>query len=201
MKKLLTIIIFVFISGCSVQVVEMAAQPTKQKFDLSDDDNDGVISAREQCNSSLKGVKVNNNGCGLETPKVSRIKLLINFASNSYEVKPEFFGEINRLADFMKENPKTSVTIEGHTSMVGSRALNQRLSENRALAVKNILETKFGIDKSRVKAIGYGFDRLLQKGNSEAINARNRRIVAEITAEKEIKDLKWTIYSVDDPVE
>ena len=201
MKKLLIFMVFTFISGCSIQVVEMAVQPTEQKFDLTDSDSDGVVLAREKCIKSINGAKVNNSGCGDETAKKLRFKLLVNFESDSYVVEPEFYDEIKKLADFMKEHPKTDVMIEGHTSLVGTRAYNLELSQNRAQAVKNILINKYFIEKNRVGAIGYGFDRLLEEGNTEAINARNRRIVAEISSEIEIIDMKWTIYSVDQLVE
>jgi outer membrane protein OmpA-like peptidoglycan-associated protein len=203
MRCLLSILLFIFISGCSVQIVEIAAQPTEQKFDLTDDDRDGVILARETgiCVGSFSGVKVDNNGCGVEKPKQARRNLLINFDNNSYLVKPDFVDEIKVLADLMKDHPETNVTIEGHTSILGSRSLNNKLSQNRADAVRDILVNKFSIDKSRIITIGYGFDKLLEEGDTPSIHARNRRIVAELSREEQTEEFKWTIYSVDQPVE
>ena len=201
MKLLLSILLVIFVAGCSVQVVEMSAQPTVQKFDLTDADADGVILAREHCTESFSGEKVDNNGCGVEKPVKVSSKLLVNFASDSSIVTPDFFDEIEDLADFMKEHPTADVTIEGHTSIVGSSAYNKKLSQERALAVKEILVNKFLIEEKRVSAVGYGFDRLLVGGNSPVINALNRRIVAVISSDKEIQDMKWTIYSVDLPEE
>ena len=201
MRHLLSIILFVIISGCSVQVIDMAKEPTEQKFDLTDADRDGVILARELCVESGNGVQVDNNGCSPDDKIKIRHELIINFDNSSYVVKPEFKGVIKELADFMKVHSTVTVTIEGHTSKIGSSDYNHKLSQNRAEAVKNILINDYSIDKSRLNAVGYGFDRLLVDATDDEANARNRRVVAEISAEKEIKNLKWTIYSVDKPAE
>ncbi|WP_028866013.1 OmpA family protein [Psychromonas aquimarina] len=197
MRVLVSIFAALFVSACSVQVVEMSPEPTAQVFDLKDIEGDGVINARDECPDTFSGAQVNNSGCGAELVEKVRRKLLVNFATNSYIVAPEFFPEIEALADFMNNYPSTNVTIEGHTSIRGSRKLNMKLSQNRAQAIKDILVSKFAIDEDRVEAVGYGFDRLLLEGNDDYIHARNRRIVAEISSEKSMKDMKWTIYSVD----
>jgi outer membrane protein OmpA-like peptidoglycan-associated protein len=201
MKYLITFFIVLFVSACSVQTVEMAAQPTEQKFNLTDSDSDGVILARDLCPDSFIGAKISGDGCGTEREVLVRRKLEVNFDNNSYLVKAHFFPEIKGLADFMKQYPETKVTIEGHTSKQGSKELNQKLSQNRAQAVKDILVDKFAIDENRVTAIGYGFERLLLEGDDEYIHARNRRIVAEISSKRHIHDKKWTIYSVDEGLE
>lgn len=201
MKYLISVLIFMFITGCSVQIVEVAPEPTEQKFDLTDIDSDGVILARDNCEESYLGAQVDNNGCGTQTVQKIRHTLVINFDNESDKIKPEFYDEIKSLANFMKEYPSTKVMIEGHTSKQGLRKYNQVLSEKRALAVKKILMSDFSIDKNRISTIGYGFDRLLKEGDSIEAHAQNRRIIAEISSEKYIKDFKWTIYSVDEPTE
>lgn len=64
-------------------------------------------------------------------------------------------------------------TIEGHTDRSGSRELNAALSQSRARSVADYLASK-GVDRSRLTARGYGFDRPLP-GRS-AIDAANRRV-------------------------
>ncbi|WP_342662413.1 OmpA family protein [Psychromonas hadalis] len=179
----------------------MASEPTQQKYDLSDQEGDGVINARDACLESESGSQVDNSGCGSETVHKVRRELLVNFKTNSYVVAPSYFPEVEELADFMKQYSETDVTIEGHTSIRGNKELNETLSQNRAEAIKKILIDKFSIDESRITAIGYGFSRLLLEGSDEYIHARNRRIVAEISSEKTIVDQKWTIYSVDERAE
>lgn len=197
MKHLLSIFLITLISGCSLQVVEMTDGATPQKFNLTDPDADGVIIARDNCVDSFAGAKVNNSGCGMDHLHKVRRKLQVHFSNNSSVVAPEYFPEIQALANFMKEYKTANVTIEGHTSKLGSAGLNKKLSQKRAQAVKDILVNKFAIDETRITAIGYGFEKLLLEGDDEYIHARNRRIVAEISSEESLTDMKWTIYSVD----
>lgn len=200
MKILLTIFLVVSVSACTTQIIDMTPEPTVQKFDLSDSESDGVIQARDDCPETFSGAKINNNGCANEEVGILREKLLVNFSNDSYLVSPEFLPEVKKLAAVMQEFPSLKLTIEGHTSKQGKAEYNKRLSRQRAEAIKNILVTRFAIEQSRIKTIGYGFERLLLEGDDDYINARNRRIVAETITEVQLKDLKWTIYSVDDPV-
>lgn len=201
MRYLLMSIFSLFILGCSTNAIDMASEPTEQMYDLSDQEGDGVINARDACLESESGSQVDNSGCGSETVHKVRRELLVNFKTNSAVVAPSYFAEIQALADFMKQYPGADVTIEGHTSIRGNKELNETLSLSRAQAIKDILVNQYKIEEERINAIGYGFSRLLLEGNDEYIHARNRRIVAEISSENRIVDLKWTIYSVDKQAE
>ena len=201
MKTLLTVFLAIFVTACTTPIIDMTAEPTVQKFDLSDSENDGVIQARDDCPETFSGAEINNSGCDSDTTELLRRQLLINFSNDSYLVESEFLPEIKELADVMQAFPSIKLTIEGHTSKLGGAQYNKILSLQRAEAIKNILVTSFAIDKSRITTIGYGFDRLLNEGDSEYIEAHNRRIVAEISNEKNLKNFKWTIYSVDSPVQ
>lgn len=197
MRYLYIILLSFFIVGCSSSTIDMASEPTVQKNDLSDPEGDGVINARDKCLDSIAGSKVDNSGCGSETVYKVERELLVNFEINSYVVDDSYLAEIEGLADFMRQYPDTDVTIEGHTSIRGSKLLNETLSLNRAKVIKKLLVTKFGIDESRISAVGVGFLQLLLEGNDEYIHARNCRLVAGVSSEKHIVDQKWTIYSVD----
>jgi OOP family OmpA-OmpF porin len=198
MNYIMIIPLILSVSACSVNIQDMTPEPTVQRYDLADNEADGIINARDQCQDSFAGANVNNDGCGSDNIEKIRHKLSVNFSPNSFVVEKKFLSEIKKLAEFMKDHPSVKLTIEGHTSKRGSNALNKKLSQNRAQAIKNVLVNKFTIDKSRITSIGYGSDKLLLKGDNEYIHARNRRIVAELSSEKSLKDMKWTIYSVDE---
>ncbi len=201
MKYLAFLLFSILLIGCSTDPIEMVSGSTLQKYDLRDGEGDGVINARDICLKTASGLQVDNSGCSSESVVKVRSELLVNFETNSYIVASNYLPEIERLADFMKEYVDVDVTIEGHTSIRGSKALNETLSQNRAQAIKDILVNRFEIEKTRLTAIGYGFSRLLLEGNDEYIHARNRRIVVEISSEKSISDQKWHIYSVDQRAE
>ena len=210
--KLLSIFLMSFLLlGCETiaEIQAKAAAPSTptettvmpkqmaQENDLSDDDADGVIAYREQCLNSLLGSQVNNSGCGGDTVNKVRQELKVNFSNNSAVISPRYFADIKALSNFMQHYPDLDVVIEGHSSRQGSAALNMDLSQRRAQAVMDLLINKFGISTSRVSAIGYGFERLLDEGNNSYAHQRNRRIVAELSGDNLVKDMKWTIYSVD----
>jgi len=186
-----------FLTGCSFPIVEMAEQPTNQKYDLSDAEGDGVISARDKCPNTFSGADINNDGCGNETVEKIRRELLVNFDSGSSVVKEIYYAEIKKLALFLEINSSLNIIIEGHTSIVGAASYNKNLSLERAKAIKTLLINKYNIAGERIESVGYGEERPLLKGNNEYVNAKNRRIVVEIEGEKKVRDLKWNIYSVD----
>ncbi|NUM75001.1 OmpA family protein, partial [candidate division KSB1 bacterium] len=72
-------------------------------------------------------------------------------------------------------SPEVQVEISGHTDHVGSEAANQRLSLQRAQAVKNWLVQR-GIAANRMKTIGKGESEPVADSDSDAGRAENRRI-------------------------
>ncbi|MGY4493415.1 OmpA family protein [Pseudomonas sp. TE3610] len=112
-----------------------------------------------------------------------RVQLDVKFDFNKSVVKPNSYADIKNLADFMKQYPQTTTRVEGHTDNVGPDAYNQKLSERRALAVKNVLVNQYGIQGNRVDSIGYGKTRPVADNKTEAGRAVNRRVEAEVEAQ------------------
>lgn len=164
---------------------------------LIDSDGDGVIDVRDRCSNTEKGAAVDNYGCPDISAKLLTVQLNILFDSGQSVVKPRFYPELKKLADFLNDNPGTSVVIEGHTDNVGSNELNQQLSQQRANAIADVLVDSFRIRANRVKGIGYGEERPIESNETEAGREKNRRVVAEVFARQEAEQKRWTIYSVD----
>jgi OOP family OmpA-OmpF porin len=72
-------------------------------------------------------------------------------------------------------NPAIKIQIEGHTDNVGSTGANQKLSEQRADAVKRFLISK-GVEASRISTVGYGASKPINDNKSAQGKAFNRRI-------------------------
>lgn len=106
--------------------------------------------------------------------------LKVEFATNSAAVNASYNDEINKVADYMKKYPTTTAVIEGHTDNVGSPALNMKLSQQRAESVVNILVEKFGIERSRLAAKGFGSTRAIAYNSTPEGRQQNRRINAII---------------------
>lgn len=65
-------------------------------------------------------------------------------------------ANIEMIAKYMRNNPDAIVKVSGYASPEGSPELNQRLSEKRADAVKDILVKKYRISSSRIETEGLG---------------------------------------------
>ncbi len=150
-----------------------------------DSDGDGVPDYLDNCPDSASGAKVDDQGCYIVLEKPVSIRMEVLFDFDESEVKPQFFGEIEKTAQFMQEYPETRAVIEGHTDSIGSTSYNQALSQRRAEAVRQVLVQRFNVDSSRLKAVGYGEQRPVASNDNDAGRRQNRRVVAVISATKE----------------
>jgi outer membrane protein OmpA-like peptidoglycan-associated protein len=82
----------------------------------------------------------------------------------------------------MNEFPKATFIVEGHTDSTGSSSLNLKLSEKRAIAVRDYL-VKNGIDTTRLEAKGFGEGNPIDTNDTRAGRANNRRVEIKVTNE------------------
>ncbi len=100
---------------------------------------------------------------------------VIFFDHDSYVVKPEFENVIRAHAEFLIANPKSKVSIEGHTEDRGGYEYNLSLAQKRAKAVK-ILLLRSNVSESQIEAISFGSTKPAEQGVDEAAFAKNRRV-------------------------
>jgi len=100
----------------------------------------------------------------------------ILFDVNSATIKPESYGTLKEMADVMKEYTDLKVKIVGHTDADGNDAANLELSKKRAASVKESLAKEFGIDESRMETDGKGESEPIDKNDTPAGKANNRRV-------------------------
>jgi len=84
------------------------------------------------------------------------------------------------LLGYMDLDPSVKIKVSGHTDATGERGPNIKLSEKRALQVRNILISN-GMNPSRMIVKGYGPDRALATNKTAEGRAKNRRV--EITVQ------------------
>lgn len=99
----------------------------------------------------------------------------IYFDYDKTTLKSESFVELNKVVDFLKQNPSVSIEISGHTDSRGSDTYNQNLSQGRSQAVVDYLVSQ-GIESYRLEAHGYGESRPIDTNNTEEGMANNRRV-------------------------
>ncbi len=111
-----------------------------------------------------------------------RVELDVKFDFDKATVREDAYDDIEVLADFMKQYDQTSTTVEGHTDSIGTDAYNQRLSTQRAQAVRDALVNRYGVEADRLEAVGYGESRPVADNSTDQGQAINRRVEASVEA-------------------
>jgi outer membrane protein OmpA-like peptidoglycan-associated protein len=105
----------------------------------------------------------------------------IAFASGSAQLTPKARELVSKLGDALNEYLNTLAKIEGHTDSDGAAIYNQRLSQQRAQAVKTELITVKKISSGRIiKVTGYGADKPIVPNTTPEGKAKNRRVEIKI---------------------
>lgn len=99
----------------------------------------------------------------------------VTFDFNKADLKPQFYPALNNVAATLREYNQTIVEVTGHTDSVGSDAVNQRLSEQRAASVGNYLIGQ-GLMRERFEIVGMGKRYPIASNDTESGRALNRRV-------------------------
>jgi outer membrane protein OmpA-like peptidoglycan-associated protein len=165
-----------------------------------DGDGDGIPDFADICADTPNGVTVNQDGCPAQTTLVKVVnnnyqksangainnsdaiqKSLagnldnILFDFDRFELKSQYYSDLDEIAAVLKQNPNAKIEIKGHTDNIGTAAYNQKLSVKRAVTVNNYFVQK-GIEKDRLFPKGFGFRVNRASNEEEAGRALNRRV-------------------------
>ncbi|MCR2746732.1 OmpA family protein [Limnobacter parvus] len=103
------------------------------------------------------------------------------FATGQSNLNAGADADLNKLYEFMNNNPESRLAIEGHTDNVGSSQSNMELSESRAFTVSTFLQSK-GISNRRLSVQGMGESSPVAGNDSASGRQLNRRV--EVTVLK-----------------
>ncbi|MET2986447.1 OmpA family protein [Aureibaculum conchae] len=167
-------------------------------------ENDKLITENEGIKEGIENVSENEvtveetSGANLNDEEKEEKKAVAESIDNTSTIKedeaaikPVYFGfdrssittksarELDKLAKILKNNKNIHVELSSYTDSRGSSAYNLKLSERRAQASADYLVSQ-GIDRSRIKARGYGESKMVNKcidgiECSEAAHEKNRR--------------------------
>ena len=99
----------------------------------------------------------------------------IYFDFDKTTLKNESFAELNKVVEFLKQNPSVEIEISGHTDNKGSDDYNETLSQGRSESVVDYIISQ-GVDSYRLTAHGYGESKPIDSNDSEDGRANNRRV-------------------------
>lgn len=116
-------------------------------------------------------IAVSNNGTYLTVTMPQDLL----FAIDSAALRPDLASDLHAIAGNLTSYPNSRIEIVGHTDDSGSAAYNQDLSERRARAVADVLQSS-GVPASRVSAYGRGEDQPMASNATPEGRAQNRRV-------------------------
>jgi outer membrane protein OmpA-like peptidoglycan-associated protein len=100
----------------------------------------------------------------------------IYFDHDKSDIKPESAPTIQEIAKFLKQDPKLTLYVVGHTDNVGGYEYNMGLSQRRAASVVKELTSKHGVQPARLKPAGTGPLAPVAPNDTEEGRAKNRRV-------------------------
>ncbi len=103
----------------------------------------------------------------------------ITFATNSADIRSDFFAVLNSVAKVLAEFNQTSIRVTGHTDSTGSDSINQPLSQRRADSVAMYLRSQ-KVASARIQSYGYGSRYPIASNDTPMGREQNRRVELEL---------------------
>ena len=118
---------------------------------------------------------------GIEHAKLddAPVAATVHFGTGSAALTAPARQALDGFAAQLAADPASHVEIDGHTDNSGAERLNDRLSDQRAAAVRAYLASR-GIPHERLTAVGYGAGQPVSPNDTEAGRAQNRRADLQI---------------------
>jgi OOP family OmpA-OmpF porin len=105
----------------------------------------------------------------------------VNFETNSAKLMPASTSILDGVAATIERCHCSRVEIRGYTDSVGNPEYNKKLSERRAIAVKDYLESH-GVAPGILTAQGFGEENPIATNKTAAGRAENRRVTVQFEA-------------------
>ena len=124
--------------------------------------------------------------------KIVLDEAVLHFANGKAKLSPAGVEAVRKVADSLKAfSGKYSLEVSGHTSSVGSAALNKKLAKQRADAVARVL-TESGIPADAITTVGVGPDKPLADNKTKEGQAKNRRVEIDVKVENAKVEIRKT---------
>jgi outer membrane protein OmpA-like peptidoglycan-associated protein len=150
---------------------EAEAEAARARAEAASKAAQSAAEAREKLLSQLNSV--------LATSESAR-GLIVNmsdvlFDTGKYTLKPGTQVSLAKVSGILQSYPGLKLQVEGYTDSTGTPEFNQKLSENRADAVRDFL-VSMGVAQGNIVATGYGQNHPVAENNTVAGRAQNRRV-------------------------
>ncbi len=153
-----------------------------------DRDHDGIPDPEDACpdEPGPRNADPARNGCPIVHVTEKEVVILeqVQFDTGKATIKKESDGLLDAVAGVLKAHSElVRLEVQGHTDNKGTKALNKKLSQDRASAVMKALIAR-GVDKARLTAQGYGQDKPIADNTTDMGRQMNRRVQFTILEKK-----------------
>ncbi len=104
-----------------------------------------------------------------------------DFKSGQSSLSEKSLSVLSKVKSVIQEMGAQKVTVEGHTDSIGAKALNEKLSKERASTVAQYFITEDVVSKNNVASEGFGFEKPIASNKTKEGRAQNRRVDVIIT--------------------
>lgn len=190
MYKIISIVPVIFLTSCFSSnniIVDEASSGVNNKH-VANNEKEMVISERnvitrgdkdfvveelssntDDTNYSLSGLsKLSSEAAKEAVAKIMAshpdMKFVVYFEFNSSKLSPKSQEIIQLNNEFLASNPSLKLVLNGHTDIKGSREYNLSLGEERAIAVKKLMQ-------GNIEVVSFGEEKTISN-----IDAKNRRV-------------------------
>jgi peptidoglycan-associated lipoprotein len=166
-----------------VEQTQQRVKSNEQRIDTVDKSSQsGIADAKGSAQSAMSKA--------LDAEKAAKGKLIytitlsndkVTFPLNRAEVSEDAKKVIDEaIAPLRAENRGVFFEIEGHTDATGDATYNEKLGEERAMAVRNYMHDQYQIALSRLEVISYGQAKPVADNKTRDGRAQNRRVVIKV---------------------
>lgn len=138
-----------------------------------------ALADRQAATTQIETLKRQLGALQAKTQETERGTILtldsVLFETNEAALKSGALQNLYPLVTFLRDNPKRTIKIEGHTDNVGDEDYNLALSQRRAESVRSFL-VQNGVEPKRIIARGYGESAPVAPNDTAAGRQQNRRV-------------------------
>jgi len=155
-----------------------------------DSDADRVFDGLDRCPDTPFGVDVDPNGCPVPEPEpvepepqpeVFTFRGTVSFGNGGTAISALAETALREIGELLVAHPGVLVTLEGYADSVGNDDVNLRVSQRRAVAVRNFLVGTFEeLTTGQFTVLWYGEARPVADNSTAEGRAQNRRVVLKV---------------------
>jgi len=152
--------------------------PAKYALDgqsYSQDNNTVPPASNQPVNTNTTETAPADSEFGTVNPDIILEITWVLFDFDKSNIKPEFYANLDSLADYLKKYPEARIYVHGHCDPFGSNAYNIALGQRRANSVSAYLINK-GVKSEQLVPETFGEERLNAKGESAEARIYDRRV-------------------------